>query len=140
MVGLALFPQLLNLGFLLGGKNGGYLCFHVLHGGVQLLMQSPGPGFFFGSKCFLSSLLTKLPQFFAGRFTAGEALLKNRANLLLLIVGQIQFAQYAGTKAAVSSGSAAEAAIFTASHSFRSSGGVLSSRLLSLGDGAERGQ
>jgi hypothetical protein len=48
-------------------------------------MKRSRPGFFFCRERALSSFLAQLSQLFALRFAAGEALLGDRANLLLLI-------------------------------------------------------
>ena len=54
-------------------------------------MKRPRPGFFFCRERALSSFVDQLPQLFAGCFAVGETLLDDRANLLLLIVSEIQF-------------------------------------------------
>lgn len=58
-------------------------------------MKRSRPGFFFCRERALSSFLAQLSQLFALRFAAGEALLDDRANLLLLIISEIQFPQQA---------------------------------------------
>jgi len=91
MVGLALFPQLFGLAFCSAVRTESIFVSVSFIEARICWLKRPGPGLFFGRKRALSSLLAKLSQLFARRFAAREALLDDRANLLLLIVGEIQF-------------------------------------------------
>jgi hypothetical protein len=100
-------------------------------------MKRSRPGFLFCRERALSSFLSQLSQLFALRFAAGEALLDDRANLLLLIISEIQFPQPA--QAEVSPGSGSATVAFTTPDSCWSFSGISSRGLLSL-DGRGQGQ
>src|SRR5260370_31291836 len=61
-------------------------------------MKRLGAGFIIGAQRALRSLLPELPQLFTLSFGALDTLLDEAANLLLLIVGQVQLAQHTGAE------------------------------------------
>jgi hypothetical protein len=139
LISFAFLPQLLSPGFLLGGKQRRHLRFRFFSRGTHLLMKDLGACLVICGERALSSFLSQFSQLSARSFIVCEVLLDDRASLLLLSVGQIQFMNYAGAEAALA-GTTTETATFSTTHPFRSLNGSLSRSLLSLDSSAKRGQ